>query len=91
MSKPRRGTSLHGSGSNALTPASPRFADDDKQIAWKHEHEKEWMQSLLASERRRHASVEKVLTHHIKTLEAQIADLRSLYFEKLALPTGEKK
>src|SRR5438132_6185858 len=48
-----------------------------------------WLRKLLASERRRHASVEQVLTRMISQLERQVEDLRNLYFETIALlPTS---
>lgn len=53
--------------------------------------ELKFLRDMLAGERRRHASVETVLTRHIGSLERQIEDLRGLLFEKLALKPTEAK
>ena len=53
-----------------------------------------WFKKLLHSERKRHGSVEAVLTRIITQQERQITDLRELLFGHLALkpaPSTEAK
>jgi hypothetical protein len=74
---------------SALPPLQPDFAAaNPKPNDFASPSEKQWMLKMLAGERRRHGSVEAVLTRHIQTLEQQVADLRQLYFASIAVKTG---
>ncbi|MFZ0859978.1 MAG: hypothetical protein WCA27_14900 [Candidatus Sulfotelmatobacter sp.] len=50
-----------------------------------------WFKKLLHSERKRHGSVEAVLTRTITQQERQILDLRELLFSHLALKPVPKE
>jgi hypothetical protein len=81
MSSKRRSRPLYDGTTPALTP-------DTSLTEW--QNEKRWLKSQLSAERRRHGSVEAVLTAHIATLEQQVADLRILYFQSLDIKAGQK-
>ena len=86
----RRTKSIHGDGAAALTPASDLPLGDTTRPQLHGSSEHAWLKKLLAMERRRHASVEAVMTRMVQQLEQQVSDLRNLYFEKIALTPTEK-
>ena len=48
--------------------------------------ELKFVKVILASERRRHAAVEKALAAHITTLNQQVQDLREVYISTINFP-----
>jgi len=93
MKDTRRTKRIHGDGAAALTPASDLPLIDTTRPQLHGSTETAWLRKLLATERRRHASVETVLTRMIGNLESQVADLRALYFTSIEIKTSplEKK
>jgi hypothetical protein len=88
MSKARRSKPLHGDGANALTPESCGDSQSQRIAALLAEcdvlrKDRSHLRILLASERKRHASVESVTVRYVNQLERQIEDLRSAVFQNL--------
>jgi len=86
MKDTRRTKSIHGDGSSALTPASAvDLPEEPRQrrvsCATGNPSELEWTKRLLTLERRRHGSVETVLTASIRQLQTEVAFLRGIIAE----------
>ena len=62
-----------------LTPAADLPASPTGSLT-----EMQWMQKLIASERRRHGQVESILTRTITGLESQVTDLRNIILQMTA-------
>jgi hypothetical protein len=71
---------LYDGNTAAITP--------DRENDW--QKEKRWLTSQLSQTRKQHASVIAVLTKHIATLEQQVNDLRTLYFQSLNIEAGQR-
>ena len=80
MSQLKRNTSI-------LPPLTPEGRDSKPANLT----EVQWWKRLLFLERKRNGQVQTILMRTITNLEQQVADLRGLYLERIALSPTEKK